>query len=213
MIFRLLASPFFLFFLIYYLGAEFGRLGEGLRSGQNYRRMLEASAINPHDGDAQYQLGLIHQQRRQYSEAIRRFQAAIAIDPTETDAHFQLGRIARQQGRLTDALASLATALRQDEKHSSSEIHRELGGVYLALDRVPDALRELALYTDRREYDPEGLYYYGQALEGLGDATLARDAYARAVEADRTAPRYRRRFTARWSRLAQKQLGRLPVLA
>ena len=25
--------------------------------------------------------------------------------------------------------------------------------------------RELALYTDRREYDPEGLYYYGQALE------------------------------------------------
>jgi hypothetical protein len=30
--------------------------------------MLEAAAVNPHDGDAQYQLGLIHQQRRQYSE-------------------------------------------------------------------------------------------------------------------------------------------------
>ena len=28
-----------------------------------------------------------------------------------------------------------------------------------------------------------------------------------AVEADRTAPRYRRRFTARWSRLAQKHLS------
>jgi hypothetical protein len=33
--------------------------------------------------------------------------------------------------------------------------------------------------------------------------------YARAVEAARTAPRYRRRFVARWSRLAQKQLGKI----
>ncbi len=206
MIFGLLASPFFLFFIIYYLGAEFGRLGEGLRSGQNYRRMLEASAVNPHDGEAQYQLGLIHQQRRQYTEAIRRFQAAIAIDPTETDAHFQLGRIAREQGRLDEALARFETVLRQDEKHSSSEAHRELGAVYLSLGRAAEAGRELALYTARREYDPEGLYWYGEALERNGEAQAARDAFARAVEAARTAPRYRRHIVAKWSRLAQRKL-------
>jgi len=33
--------------------------------------------------------------------------------------------------------------------------------------------------------------------------------YARAVESARMAPRYRRRFIARWSRLAQKQLRKL----
>jgi hypothetical protein len=33
--------------------------------------------------------------------------------------------------------------------------------------------------------------------------------YARAVEAARTAPRYRRPFVARWSRLAQKQERKL----
>jgi tetratricopeptide (TPR) repeat protein len=208
-ILRLLASPFFLFYLIYYLGADFSRLGAGLRSGQNYRRILEAAAINPHDGDAQYQLGLIHQQRHQYAEAIRRFEAAIAIDPTETDAHFQLGRIARAQGRLDDALAHFATALRQNEKHSSSEVHRELGAVYLALDRVPEAARELELYTDRREYDPEGLYYYGQALERSGRPAEARDVYRRAVEAAYSAPRYRRPVVAKWSRLAQKAARRL----
>ena len=209
MIFRLLASPFFLFYLIYYLGAEFSRLGSGLRSGQNYRRMLEAAAINPHDGEAQYQLGLIHQQRHQYTEAIRRFQAAVAIDPTETDAHFQLGRIAREQGRLNDALSHLETAVRQNEKHASSEVHRELGAVYLALGRVADAERELALYTNRREYDPEGLYYYGQALEQAGRPDQARDAYARSVESARTAPRYRRGIVGKWSRLAQKASRRL----
>jgi tetratricopeptide (TPR) repeat protein len=171
--------------------------------------MLEAAAINPHDGEAQYQLGLIHQQRRQYTEAIRRFQAAVAIDPTETDAHFQLGRIAREQGRLPDALAHFQTVLQQDERHSLSEIHRALGAVYLAMDRTEDARRELALYIDRRPYDPEGLFYFGQALEQLGQLAQAREMYAAAVEAVRTAPRYRRRVVARWSRLAQKQAGKL----
>ncbi len=85
-----------------------------------------------------------------------------------------------------------------------SEIHRELGAVYLALNRNADAERELALYTDRREYDPEGLYYYGQALERNGKPAEARAVYARAVESARTAPRYRRRIVAKWSRLAQR---------
>ena len=205
----MLASPFFLFFAWYYLGSELSGLGAGLRSRQNFRRMLEAAAVNPHDGEAQYQLGLIHQQRHQYTEAADRFEKAIAIDPTLTDAHFQLGRMAREQGRLHDALAYFQTVVSQDERHSSSEVLRELGGIYVAARQYADARNELATYTERRPYDPEGLYYYGQALEGLGDTTAARDAYARAVDADHTAPRYRRRYTARWSRLAQKQLGKL----
>jgi tetratricopeptide (TPR) repeat protein len=207
----MLASPFFLFFAWYYLGSELSGLGAGLRSRQGFRRMLEAATVNPHDGEAQYQLGLIHQQRHQYTEAAARFQQAIAIDPTLTDAHFQLGRMAREQGRLRDALAHFQTVISQDERHSFSETLRELGGIYVAARQYADARNELATYTERRPYDPEGLYYYGQALEGLGETSAAREAYARAVEADRTAPRYRRRYTARWSRLAQKQLGKLAV--
>jgi len=210
MLLRFAASPFFLFYGFYYLRGELSGLGGGLRRGQNYRRMLEAAAVNPHDGEAQYQLGLIHQQRRQSTEAIRRFQAAVAIDPTETDAHFQLGRIAREQGRLEDALAHLQTVLRQDERHSQNEIHRELGAVYLALGRTGEARRELALYIERRPYDPEGLYYYGQALEQLGQPAQAREMYSAAIEAVRTAPAYRRRLVGHWSRMAQKQLRKLP---
>lgn len=204
-----LASPFFLLFVFYYLGSEIGNLGAGLRSRQNFRRMLEASALNPHDAGAQYQLGLIYQQRRQYSEAIARFQNAVAIDPRETDAHFQLGRIARAQGRLNDALAHFQTVLDQDDKHSQNEILREIGALYLAARQYDPARHELAAYTERRPYDPEGLFYYGQALEGMEDAAGARGMYARAVEAARTAPPFRRRETARWSRLAQKQARKL----
>jgi len=204
-----LVSPFFLFFAYYYLGAEIGNLGAGLRRGQNFRRMLNAAALNPHDGEAQYQLGLIYQQRRQYTEAIERFRKAVAIDPGETDAHFQLGRIAREQGRLADALAHFQTVMDQNDKHSQNEILRELGAVYLAARQYEDARRFLAEYLERRPYDPEGLYYRGQALEGLGRVTEAREAYARAAEAVSTAPRFRRRFIAKWSRLAQKQIRKL----
>jgi len=210
MLLRLVASPFFLFYAFYYLGGELSGLGVGLRNRQHFRRMLEAAAVNPHDGEAQYQLGLIHQQRHQYTEAVRRFQAAVAIDPGETAAHFQLGRIARDQGRLQDALAHFETVLQQDERHSQNEIHRELGAVCLALGRIEDARRELSLYIDRRPYDPEGLFYLGEALERLGKTAQAREMYNAAVEAVRTAPRYRRRVVARWSRLAQRQARKLP---
>lgn len=204
-----LASPFFLFFAIYYLRGEIGSLGAGLRSRQNFRRMLDAAAVNPHDGEAQYQLGLIYQQRRQYAEAIERFKKAVVIDPSEIDAHFQLGRIAREQGRLKDALAYFQTALDLNEKHSQSEVLRELGAVYISARQYDDACTQLAQYVERRPYDPEGLFFYGQGLEGLGKTAEAREIYQRATEAARTAPRYRRRFTAKWSRLSQKQLRKL----
>jgi tetratricopeptide (TPR) repeat protein len=207
-----IASPFFLFYAYYYLGGEISNLGAGLRSRQNFRRMLEAAAVNPHDGDAQYQLGLIYAERRQYTEAIQRFKNAIAIDPNETDAHFQLGRIARQQGRLKDALASFETVFNQDEKHHQSEILRELGAVYIAAGQYEDACSFLEQYAQQRPYDPEGLYYYGQALEKLGRTAEAREKYEQATEAARTAPRYRRSVTAKWSRLAQKQIRKLAMV-
>jgi tetratricopeptide (TPR) repeat protein len=204
-----LASPFFLLFAYYYLGSEIGGLGAGLRNRQHFRRMLEASTVNPHDSDAQYQLGLIYQQRREYTEAIRRFTNAVTIDPGETDAHFQLGRIAREQGRLHDALDRFQTVLDQDDKHSQNEILRELGAVYVTARQYEDARNELAEYVERRPYDPEGLFYYGQALDGLGRREEARQAYQRAVDAVRTAPRYRRRIVAKWGRLAHRQLRKL----
>jgi len=205
----LLASPFVLIFAIYYLRSDFARLGDGMRQRQSLRRMLDAATLNPHDGEAQYQIGLIQQSRRRYSEAIGRFNAAVAIDRGETDAHFQLGRIAFAQKRFADALGHFEKVLALDEKHCQSEIRRELGATLLDLGRPQDARNELTIYVERRPYDPQGLYYYGRALEALGDASGTREAYGRTVEAARTAPPYRRRLVAGWSRLAERQARRL----
>jgi tetratricopeptide (TPR) repeat protein len=204
------ASPFFLI-LVYslYLRGALGNLGAGLRNRQSFRRNLEAAAINPHDGEAQYQLGLVYQQRRQVTEAVRRFRNAVAIDPALTDAHFQLGRIAREQGRFKDALEHFQTVVNQDERHGQSEILRELGALYVSVRQFEDARQELAEYVERRPYDPEGLFHYGQALEGLGKIKEAQEVYERSAEAANLAPPYLRRVAAKWRRLARKQTRRL----
>lgn len=207
--FRFLASPFLLYYAYIYFNSELRNFGSIFRNRQGLRRYLESCTVNPRDADAHYQIGLIHQQRRQYSEAIARFQQAVAIDPAETDAHFQLGRIARQEGRLANALTHFQTVVDQNEKHSSHEVWREVGALHLAAKQYQHARDELALFVEKRAFDPEGLFYYGQALAALGEVQPASAAFQRAVEAARTAPSYRRGPLSRWSRLAQKELRRL----
>jgi hypothetical protein len=110
-----LASPFLLYYLYILFGSQVRGIGEGMRSGQHFRQQLEMATANPHDADAHYQLGLIYQQRRQYSEATARFERAVAIDPEFADAHMQLGVIAREQGRFDDAIGFLTRAASLDD--------------------------------------------------------------------------------------------------
>jgi Flp pilus assembly protein TadD len=204
-----LMSPFVLYYAYLMLGSDVRSLGQGLRSRQHLREQLEIATNNPRDADAHYQLGLIHQKRRQYSEAIARFTQAIEIDPSETDAHFQLGHIAREQGRFDDAIRFLQTAAAQDDKFSSSDVWRELGAAYLGASRIQEAEAALAKYTDRRGYDPEGLYWYGKILIVLNRPAEAREMFARAIEAAKTMPRHRRAEVRKWGSLARAELSAL----
>ena len=207
-----LSSPLMLFWLYYLFRPNLDSLtglGGGLRSRQNFRRNLDALTVNPRDSDAHYQLGLIYQQRRNYAEAISRFTKAVEIDPSETDAHHQLGCIALEQKRCEDARRHFAAALALDDKHSSSEAWRGLGAADLQLGNTGQALTELEKYAQRREFDPEGLYWLGAAFKKLERMPEARDAFQRAVEAARTSPPHRRRFTAAWGRQAKAELRTL----
>jgi len=203
-----LASPLVLICLFMLWRPDFSSLTSGLRSRQNFRRMLEASTLNPRDADAQYQLGLIYQQRHNYTEAMARFQKAVEIDPTEPGPHHQLGRIAREQGRYADAQRHLEACAALDDKHESSEIWRDLGATNLELGHTELALAQLEKYAQRREYDAEGQYWLGLVYKRLNRSAEAREAFERAIEAGSTAPPHRRRYTARWLKLARTELRR-----
>ena len=201
-----LFSPFLLCYGLSMFRGDIGDISFSLRQRQGFRRSMEAATINPRDASAHYQLGLIYQYRRQYGEAISRFEKAVQIAHDETDAHFQLGRIAREQGRLQDAVNHFSVVIEQDEKHSHGEIWREIGATYLAALMFGEAKDALEKFIDRRQYDPEGLYYYGKTLEQLEQRDEAREVFARCVEAVKTMPSYRYREQRKWDKLAREQL-------
>ena len=203
----LLFSPCLLIYAYGMFRGGIGDIGYSLRQRQSFRRSMEAATINPRDGSAHYQLGLVYQHRRQYAEALSRFEKAVKIDNEETDAHFQLGRIAREQGRLQDAINHFSVVLEQDDKHAQSEIWREIGATYLAASMFTDAKAALEKFMERRAYDPEGLYYYGKTLEQLEQPAEAREVFARCVEAVNTMPSYRYREQRKWDKLAREKLS------
>jgi tetratricopeptide (TPR) repeat protein len=206
-------SPFFLIYGAYYFYSRFmseaRSLGDGLRSRQHFRRQLEISTTNPSDADAHYQLGLIYEGRRQYTEAISRFQRAVEIDRKEADPHFHLGRIARQQKRIPEAIQHLKTAVALDDKLSQNDVWRELGAAYLDAGKIDEAGPALATFVARRPYDPEGLYYYGKALATVGRSSDAREMFERAIEAVRTMPSHRRAEVRSWGRASKSELSKL----
>ncbi len=202
-----LASPLVLFYVWRMFGSEMSSLGDGLRGRQHFQQQMQIATTNPRDADAHYQLGLVYQQRRQYTEAVARFQRAIEIDPSEPDAQFQLGRIARKQGRFDDAIRYLTAAAALNDKLLSSEVWRELGAAYFGASRFEEADAALKKYTGRHPYDPEGLYWYGKTLAALGKFAEARETFAQCVEAVDTMPKHRRAQIRKWKGLAKTELS------
>ena len=201
-----LASPLVLIYLWMAFGSRLGSLGEAMRSRQHFQQQLEISTANPHDADAHYQLGLIHQRRRQFSEAAARFERAVKIDRSMADAHMQLGVVAREQGRFDDAIGHLKTAAALDDKLAQSDVWRELGAAYFGAGRFEEARSALEKFTSRREYDPEGLYWYGRTLKQLGHPAEAKEMFERCIEAVRTMPAHRRAQIRGWATRAKSEL-------
>ena len=189
-----------------YLGGQISGLGGAFRQRQNLKRFLHNATVNPKDADAHVQLGLIYLDRRQQTRAIEHFEKAIAIDKTEIDANYELGRIARANGDLQKALDHFAITLEHDDRYRLSEIWREIGATYLDAGMLNEAYEPLEKFVERRNVEPEGLYYFGKLLKAKGENERAREMFESAIESAKTSPYFRSRQLAQWAKLAQKEL-------
>jgi hypothetical protein len=201
-----LFSPFLLYYAYMYFGGEVRGFGSAFRQKQNFKRFLHNAIVNPRDADAHVQLALIHLQRRQEKKALEHLQKAIEIDPNEIDANYELGKIARADGDLQTALNHFSIVVELDDKHSLSEIWREIGATYLAAGMHKEAREALERFTQRRAFDPEGLYYLGKTLKAQDEQGRAREMFEKAIESVNGSPDYRRRSIKQWSKLAEKEI-------
>lgn len=203
-------SPFLLIMAYMYFGGAISGGARGLsnsfRQQQDFKRHLQTATINPKDADAHVQLGLIYNQRRQTEKALEHFTKAFEIDKNEPDANYELGKIARQKGELQKAIEHFSVVVEQNEKFSLNEIWREIGATYLDAKMLTEARNALETFVERRPYDPEGLYYYGKVLQGLGEKEKAREQFEQAIESAKNSPDFRRRELKQWGKLAEKEL-------
>ncbi|MEQ1761784.1 MAG: tetratricopeptide repeat protein [Pyrinomonadaceae bacterium] len=189
-----------------YLGGQISGLGGAFRQRQNLKRFLHNATVNPKDADAHVQLGLIYLERRQETRAVEHFTKAIGIDKTEIDANYELGRIARTHGDLQKALDHFAITLEQDDRYRLSEVWREIGATYLDAGMLNEAYEPLEKFVERRNVDPEGLYYFGKLLKAKGENERAREMFESAIDSAKTSPYFRTRQLGQWAKLAQKEL-------
>lgn len=99
--------------------------------------------IDPSNAGAEYVLGELARQDRNYSEAIDHFGRAAKLDRTFADAFIGLGRSLVADGKVAEALAPLETAVKLQPQNAAAHYH--LGVVYQRTGRKEDAAKEFAL--------------------------------------------------------------------
>lgn len=135
---------------------------------------------NPYSEIAWLQLGILHNDRKQYHEAVDAFDFVIAINPTSIVAQTNKAHSLEELGQLSDAIAVLEETLEYDDSPAST--HLKIGELYEKLEKPQKALRAYhlsikedpqldkawaktaALYDKIANYD-EAEYYINRALE------------------------------------------------
>jgi len=107
--------------------------------------------LDPANELAEYELGEMARQARQWTEAITHFQRAVELDPASVEALVGLGKSLVSAGHAADSVAPLERAVKLAP--ASSVAHYQLSFAYRRVGREDDAKRELALYQGMHEED------------------------------------------------------------
>jgi tetratricopeptide (TPR) repeat protein len=113
-------------------------------SSDEARREFQAELeIDPSNAGAEYVLGELARQARNYPDAIEHFGNATKLDRTFADAFIGLGRTLVAAGKIPEALAPLEMAVKLQPQNAAAHYH--LGVVYQRTGRKEDAAKEFAI--------------------------------------------------------------------
>jgi tetratricopeptide (TPR) repeat protein len=133
------------------------RLGELLLEGERGPNTLEEARrqfeeelkIDPRNVAAEYELGEMARQARQWDDATRHFERAAALEPAFAEALIGLGKALISADRTAEAVAPLKRAVTLEPDNPNA--HYQLSFAYRRLGRNPEAENELAAYRDTHE--------------------------------------------------------------
>ena len=109
----------------------------------------EELKIDSGNAPAEYELGGMAFQARQWDEAIGHFRRAAEIDPAFAEARVGLGKTLVSAGRPQEAVAPLEEAIKLQPGNPNA--HYQLSFAYRHLGREAEAEKELAAYRDAHD--------------------------------------------------------------
>ena len=105
--------------------------------------------IDPRNAAAEYELGEMDRQARQWNDAIAHFERAAQLDPSLADALIGLGKALVSAGRTQEALPPLERAVHLEPDNPNA--HYQLSFAYRRLGRDEDSSKELAAYRETHD--------------------------------------------------------------
>jgi Flp pilus assembly protein TadD len=127
-----------------------------LESSQDGSRLDEARSefreelkVDSGNAPAEYELGDMALQARQWDDAIQHFRRASGIDPGFAEARVGLGKALVSAGRPQEAVAPLEEAVKLQPGNPNA--HYQLSFAYRRLGREAEAEKELAVYRDAHD--------------------------------------------------------------
>lgn len=113
------------------------------------REFQEELRIDPDSAVAEYELGEMARQARQWNDAIQHFERASKLDREFAAALVGLGKSLVSAGRAQDAVAPLEAAVKLEPQDAVT--HYQLAFAYRRLGRDAEAEKELAAYQRAQE--------------------------------------------------------------
>jgi tetratricopeptide (TPR) repeat protein len=155
-----------------------------------FRAYQKASELTPKDPEPHLSAALLHERRKEFSDAEAEYKQVLAIDPRSTEAAISLTNIYMKSGRLGDAEPLLRRLSR--ERPDDAAIHLQLGRVLAALDRKDDAIAEFQTAVKLAPGDSEAQRDLADLYASAGKNDLAEAAYRTAVAAHPNDPELHR---------------------
>jgi tetratricopeptide (TPR) repeat protein len=113
------------------------------------REFEEELQLNAADEGAEYELGELAREARQWDEAIQHFGRAVRIDPRFHQALIGSGKSLLSAGRAAEAIGPLEKAA--SVAPGEAVAHYQLSFAYLRVGRGAEAKREMALFQEIQE--------------------------------------------------------------
>jgi tetratricopeptide (TPR) repeat protein len=157
------------------------------------RAYRKASELTPKDPEPHLSAGLLHERRKEFSDAEAEYKQVLTLDPhsTETmEAAIGLTNIYMKSGRLADAeplLRRLAT-----ERSDDAGIHLQLGRVLAAQGKKDDAIVEMQAALKLAPVDSDAQREIADLYASAGKNDLAESTYRALVAAQPNDPELHR---------------------